>query len=108
MKELLYPETRQSDGKIALVAEAKASAYEVKPLGHMNSGHTLWEIDVENGIIDAAEFHTTTVHLFDKHKKAQKFIKVKKGCIYIPALNEKNALKKFNNLLGEKKYVIKS
>lgn len=63
-----------------------------------HQGHTLFEIDIETGEINKAKFESTDVKWEDAVNgiisKKRKVI-VKTGYIYISALNEKNALKKY-------------
>lgn len=100
MKEVVNKAETLLDGKVSIVKEVRSDAYQVHPLQHMHTGHKLWEIDVANGIVDEAQFTGGMTHFLDKHKKVDKFVKIKKGCLYIAALNEVNALKKFNKISG--------
>lgn len=55
-------------------------------------GHTCFEINRETIEVKAAEFKTSA----EFGKAVRKEIVVTPGCVYVIALNKKNALKKFN------------
>lgn len=67
--------------------------------------HILFEINLENETIERAEFEEIEFLSLEKGKNITKKKKVimKKGCLYISALNEKNAIKKLNRALPEEK-----
>lgn len=58
-----------------------------------HEGHTIYEINIETLDIQKAKFLTTTYYMFGENKKE---IAVKQNCVYVAALNEKNALIKYN------------
>jgi hypothetical protein len=64
-------------------------------------GHTLFEINIKENTINKAVFDKPAVLNWNDAKKglisSKKEITIKENCIYISALNEKNALKKLNN-----------
>jgi len=74
-------------------AEAKK---QVKKLGVIKpyKGHSLFEIEIQTMNINLAEFETIEVN-WAKNSSNKSQLKVKEGCVYISALNKKNALKKF-------------
>jgi hypothetical protein len=74
-----------------------------KQLKHLGSirlqrGHTLWEVNMKTGMITPATYETQAADFKAAAKGIQgvrrKLIS-KEGCMYIPALNKKNAAKKF-------------
>ncbi len=60
----------------------------------MHRGHTLFEINLVNKEIKKAEFQETVYDAASKHNKIRKKVIMRDDCVYIAALNEKNALKK--------------
>jgi hypothetical protein len=56
-------------------------------------GHFIWEINESTLEVKKAEFKTTTA-VFGATKPIEKMI-VKPNCVYIPALNAHNAIKKY-------------
>ena len=56
-------------------------------------GHFIWELNIETGEIKKAEFKTNKV-VFGAALPPKELI-VKADCIYIPALNAKNAKRKY-------------
>lgn len=59
----------------------------------VKTGHFLWEINEETGEIKKAEYKRTVV-VFGGGKHPEELI-VRPDCVYIPALNKKNAIKKY-------------
>ena len=57
-----------------------------------HNNHTLFEIELTSNKIKKAEYSNTTC-VFGEAPKRE--VIVKKNCVYISALNKKNALKKF-------------
>lgn len=85
--------------KVGEVSQEK----QIKWLGNMkiNKGHKLFEVNQILGTITEAEFHKTDIHYntnIKKGKRSKKVI-VKEDCTYIPALNRKNAARKYVNAL---------
>ncbi len=68
---------------------------QVKKLGVIkpHKGHTLFEIEVKSMSINLPEFEAIEVNWTEGSSKSK--LKVKEGCVYISALNKRNALKKF-------------
>ena len=70
-------------------------------------GHTLFEFDPINKTVRKAEFTVEKEIDFEKAKNGdnsqRKEVDGKEGCIYISALNEKNAWKKFKKFLESQK-----
>lgn len=65
-----------------------------KKVGHLkpHKGHTTFEYNHATGKLNVAEIKTTD--------EGKKFIDVKEDCIYISALNRKNAFKKLKQHYG--------
>lgn len=63
-------------------------------------GHTVFEINLLTSEIVAATFEEL-VYDYEGHKPKKKIIK-KENCIYIPALNVKNAYKVLNRMINTK------
>ena len=61
-------------------------------------GHKCFEINTLTGEINDAEFFEDIVSIFSSSYERRKKINVKENCIYITALNKKNAIKRFNTL----------
>ena len=85
--------------QIEIVGQAEKK-YEVKKLATINphKGHTLFQIDIKNRTITVAEFEQQDVEMLKLNKNwtgVTKKVTVKPDCIYISALNQKNAIKKF-------------
>ena len=68
-------------------------------------GHFLWEINTLTGEIKKAEFKKTTA-VFGAKIPPQELI-IKPDCIYIPALNAKNAKKKYDQNPNQSAYYTK-
>lgn len=58
-----------------------------------HKNHKVFEINKETLEIKEAEYSNTTYHAFSENKKE---IIVSDDCVYISAMNKKNALKHFN------------
>lgn len=76
---------------------------ELKHVGsvRLQNGQIMWEMDLSTRIIKAAEYEEV-VAVFNPtdNSKIQKKIITKENHIYAPAINAKNADKKFFKLLG--------
>lgn len=70
-------------------------------------GHTLWEINIKTGSISEAKYNTIDVD-FAKAVKGDfshlKELIVDENCVYIPALNRQNALKKYQKCADQSAY----
>lgn len=61
-----------------------------------HKNHKLFELDLAKGTIDKAEFEQDKVIRFGSEvSKFKKKVLMKENCIYISAMNEINAVKKF-------------
>lgn len=68
-----------------------------------HQGHKCWELNTETGEVKEAEFKEENVDFISAENKKialRKKIITKDGYIYLPALNKKNAIKKFKKLLS--------
>lgn len=67
--------------------------------------HILFEINLEEGTIERAQFEKMEDFILGRGKETikKKEVIMKKGCLYVSALNEKNAIKKLNRALPKKK-----
>lgn len=94
------------------ISVKKKQEIEYLPLGKIivKRGHTLFEIDTISGEISEAQYHIQSANYELLKGIAQSKIGsliVKKGCVYIPALNKKNALKKYNQSPVQRDYYVK-
>ena len=86
--------------KIVLEKQAEQQKEE-KLIGKISPkrGHTLFEINESTKEIKKAVFESQTI-TFEQAKSKfltpSKKVLINKGCVYIPALNKRNAIKKFN------------
>jgi hypothetical protein len=73
-------------------------------------GHKLFECNLLTGIVNEAKYHKRkdTIGYINsiQYVETKKLI-VQLDCIYIPALNLKNAIKKFNKEKNQNKYFTK-
>jgi hypothetical protein len=94
---------KESD-KIEIVGQAEKK-HQVSKIGTIrpHKGHTLFQINLESGEVTEAEFDRQDVDFKELKKEESSRLKpgvikkvvVKKGCIYVSALNKTNAIKKF-------------
>jgi len=83
---------------VRIEAEVKTPAKsEFKLIGQLRPkrGHTVWEINIEARTICEAEFEKQDIdfHAISSGQTIRKRILRKPGCVYISALNKKNAWK---------------
>ena len=98
MKDLNIQEVKED--KIEIV---KQQVHELKKVFEgtfkPQKGHTLFELNLELGTIVVAEFDEVPALDFNEAVKgkitSQKKITKKPNCVYVSALNKKNALKAF-------------
>jgi hypothetical protein len=67
-------------------------------------GHTLFEWNIAENKLVKATFEKTDVDymaVVNKHNIARRKVIMNAGCIYVSALNEKNAMRKLNNPLNK-------
>lgn len=95
MKEAqsILPDTTKDLPKMEVVAQ-KPVEQKTKLIGSMRpqKGQICWEYNTQTKELTPAEFQITSVS-FDT-PKVNKRILVKDGCVYVLAINKKNALKK--------------
>lgn len=97
MKEL---ETHSGIGDLEIVNEVKKQVEkQLKFIGQHrpHSGHKCFEINTKTGEINLAEFKEEAISFEDAKNgiiSGKKKIVMKEDCIYITALNKKNAIKK--------------
>lgn len=70
------------------------------------TGHFVWELNEETGEIKKAEFKRNTA-VYGSELPPEELV-VKADCIYIPALNAKNAKKKYLKNKDQSAYYAKS
>ena len=99
MKEL---ETHSGIGDIEIVNEVKKQQEkQLKFIGQQrpHSGHKCFEINLSTGEINLAEFKEEAISFEDARNgiiSGKRKVIVKEGCVYVTALNKKNAIKKLN------------
>jgi hypothetical protein len=67
-------------------------------------GQLVYEIEIASMQIKEAEYERTTVALFGAEIPPRKLI-MREGCIYIPAINKNNALRKFKKDVNQRSYL---
>jgi len=72
------------------------------------NGHFIWEINVADGSIQKASYKSDTVSFTNKMKRESERLIVKPDCVYIPALNKENALKKYRKDNRQSSYYVKA
>lgn len=69
----------------------------------LKPGHKVWEVNLLIGTIEEAKYESANV-VFDRGKtRTVKNLVEHEDCIYIPALNKKNAQRKFNDIVNRVK-----
>jgi len=87
--------------KVAMVAQAEIIKQQADfEIRRLQKGHILWQVNLETGAITPAVYDTVNVELSRLGKEAnlktvKKKVIMQKDCIYIGALNIKNACIKF-------------
>lgn len=76
----------------------------IKPI----KGHFVWEIDETTLKIKKADYRQDTVAFNSMIKLPAKKLVINPNCIYIPALNTKNAWKKYNKDKNQSSYFEKA
>lgn len=96
----LDPTQKLKAGNPTEISVKKKQEIEYVPLGEIRvqRGHTLYEIEILGGEIKEAQYQVHCV-TYDLLKGIGQYkigsLIVNKGCVYIPALNKANALKKY-------------
>ena len=102
MKELQHLDNVFKKERIEIEASIKAK----QEFSFINSiktkrGHRLWEILIkDNSIKEACYKVDTSIDIFDAVGESTKEVVRRKGCIYISALNQRNALKRYKENKG--------
>lgn len=86
--------------KVVIVGENEQAFQEVKWRINPCKGHRLYEIDMQTGDVKEAEFASVDMELSKlsenvRSQAVRKKVITKPNCIYISALNIKNAAKNF-------------
>ena len=94
-----------SKDKIVLEKQSEQQK-ETKLIGkiHPKKGHTLFEINLDTGVIKKAVFESQTISFEQAKSKfltPTKKVLVNKDCIYISSLNVKNLIKKLKPVNNE-------
>ena len=94
------------------ISVKKKQQIEYVPLGNIRkqNGHTLFEINIITGEIKEAQYivnNATYDLLTGMSNSKQGGLITDKNCIYIPALNKANALKKYNKSKVQSDYFAK-
>lgn len=112
MKELeLSIHEKVSEQKQTELSVKKKKEIDYILLGSLRpqKGHKLFECNLLTGIVNEAKYHNRkdTIHYNSiKYVETKKLI-IHPDCIYIPALNVKNAIKKFTKEKNQNKYFTK-
>lgn len=93
---MILPENK-AKAEHKIVAEEKRQnqflfSTKVKP------GHKMWELDVNTKEIKEAEVNRFVIVGKDGKDKKKARVQIKKDCLYMPALNLKNAEKRFKKM----------
>jgi hypothetical protein len=106
MKELQTHSKINNQEKIELSVKKKNEVeYVLHGTLKPKKGHFIWEINEETGEVKKAEFKRTTA-IFGASIPPQELL-IKPDCVYIPALNAKNAKKKYLNNKEQSAYFSK-
>lgn len=70
-------------------------------------GHTVYEVNEETLEVKKARYKADTVEFNSFSKKQTPILIVDKECVYIPALNKENALKKYKANKNQHHYYYK-
>jgi len=93
------PREKLKAGNPTEISVKKKQEIEYVPLGEIRvqRGHTLYEIETQSGEVREATYIVPSTAYVLHNGMAGSFAKlvVNKGCVYIPALNKANALKKY-------------
>lgn len=84
------------------IKEIKQEQKKLFHLPYMQTGHKMFEINPQTQMVDAAELTDGEVNFMNPKGKVKKYIVAKPGCIYISALNETNAIKRYAKVQNAK------
>lgn len=91
--------------KVEIVGQAEQNKQQVNwTIERMHKGHTLFEINLETGIVQPAKYDDGTDVVFQSLvgkssnlATIRKKVKQNKDCVYIPALKKTGAINKWYN-----------
>ncbi|GAB3024272.1 hypothetical protein GCM10027051_31090 [Niabella terrae] len=98
MQEL--KEKLQDKPEMAKVAPVKKEKNHLGSL-RFRKGQKVYAFDISTGMVEEAEYESTACFTVAGHAVERKII-TKSTCIYTTALNMKNAVRKFRNLIGQR------
>lgn len=103
MKNILVADYHQS--KIQKTVQVGVlSNRKLVPRKNLHNGHKLYELNELSGILDEVKYESKTAFF----KGPEEFVyEEKHGCIYIPALNEENALRKYSRIQRRRGVMVK-
>ena len=102
MKEALETTIQDSLSQRQAAREIRQEKQKYFNLPYMQRGHTMFEIDPRAQTVQAAELSEAKVHFSDPDLRPKKHIVAKAGCIYLSALNETNAIKRYARVQNAK------
>lgn len=106
MKEL--EKQKKVETKTEVVAKKKKEVeYFLTGSLKTQKGHKVWELEIETSIIKEAQYKKDTVALDMFTTTPQNKMILRKGCVYIPALNSENARRKFDKNPEQSAYFVK-
>lgn len=100
MKEIELPKNDKTEMAVIKPINKTKFLARIRP----HKGHTCYSLNINTGDITVAEFESIDIQFNYDHKKTEGVTKrliVQESCVYVTALNTKNAIKKF------KKYLVK-
>jgi len=92
MIEDLKNQDKQEVKAVAPIRKSTTLMRKLRP----QRGQICFELDMNTGVVQPAEIKSQSVNLSGK---VSKDIVVRKGCLYILAINKKNAFRKFKNAI---------
>lgn len=72
---------------------------------NIHNGHKMYEVNLKEGVLDEVKYESKNVYY---HTKLEEYVyRKQKYCIYFPALNEKNALRKLIKIQAKRGITVK-
>jgi hypothetical protein len=96
MKEL---ENHKSD-KVSVANQRQVETHKLVQEMKKCPGHKVWELDVAEGVIREAKIERVDAEVGKHGTKIRNKVIQREGCLYVPALNARNADKKFIKMLA--------
>lgn len=96
MKE---PLTAPQD-EIQIISQAEINKYKLIKRAKLTPGHTLWELNCETGDLVKATYEQRQAYFDGQDVEYRSKVILKDNCFYFGALNQKNALKRVNQILN--------